>query len=176
MKKEYLDYVNDTLTRIIFSNPKEKETIGIILSDTKAYKNLRDADNPNTFEYLPVKWVSKSDEDLALFVLHMFTKTNQLNLNQLTLKEFKAIWDEYTKDPWFFIQTVNYIRNSDDYIHGDRYRLIGKERSTQLRESNHGVNMARLFKEFQIDKSAKKIYYSKIIALGESLHRLLVEE
>lgn len=122
-----------------------------------------------------MKWVSKSDEDLALFMLHMFTKTKRFDLNQLALKEFKAIWDDYTKDPWFFIQTVNYMRNSDDYIHGDRYQLIGEERFAQLRESNHGVNMARLFKEFQIDETAKKIYYSKIIALGESLHRLLLE-
>ena len=86
--------------------------------------------------------------DLAKHLLIMFEKTKNIPLNQITINKFKSMWSLYIKTDEYYMQILNYIVNSDDYIYGDRLNYKTNSNRNTIRPSNYLGNAMRRWEGF----------------------------
>lgn len=111
--------------------------------------------------------------DLAKHLLIMFEKTKNIPLNQITINKFKSMWSLYIKTDEYYMQILNYIVNSDDYIYGDRLNYKTNSNRNTIRPSNYLGNAMRRWEGFEKNPSSKRIYYSKLMAMAQGLNGIV---
>lgn len=99
----------------------------------------------------------------------MFEKTKKIPLNQIDMNEFELIWNQYIESDEYYLQTLNYIVNSDDYVFGDRFKLVG-DLEKEIRNSNYLSNAMQRWEVFRKNPNNKKVYYGKLMGMAMELH------
>lgn len=110
--------------------------------------------------------------ELVQHLLVMFEKTKKIPLNQIDMNEFELIWNKYIESDEYYLQTLNYIVNSDDYVFGDRFKLVG-DLEKEIRESNYLSNAMQRWKIFKENPHNKSAYYGKLMAMEKDLDGIL---
>ena len=148
------EYVTNRLEETLFSESNQSDIIKLIRISIKTFND----------DYFEVKekfaWNTKRDTGLAQHLLIMFEKTRKPSLNQFGFDEFKHIWKQYAESDEYYLQALNDIVNSDDYIFGDRFKLVGGSKK-EIRNSNYLSNAMQRWGTFNNNPNKKSVYYSR---------------
>lgn len=156
-----------TTSRDNFLEKHQKNIIQIVDLAIKTYNDGNKNTNAN------IRWESRVDKGLAKHLLIMFEKTKNIPLNQITINKFKSMWSLYIKTDEYYMQILNYIVNSDDYIYGDRLNYKTNSNRNTIRPSNYLGNAMRRWEGFEKNPSSKRIYYSKLMAMAQGLNGIV---
>ena len=166
--EQYIQYILDKDTELIFNPETEAQVIQTILGDTDGYQSLETKHNGN------IEWVVREDMDLAKFSFQMFIRSKKIMLVDITHEDFIILWDNYTHTQDYFIQVANYMINSDDYKSGARIQLESEEKqASEFPEPNLQENMRTLQGSFQGNPPEESQYVQKVGRIGSELLQII---
>lgn len=149
-----------------FQEKNQDNIIKLVKSLVKRFNNdHQGVDN----SYL---WATTLDFELTRHLLVMFQETKSIELNKIDFDDFKFLWNQYCDSDEYYMQILNYVVNSDDYIYGDRFN---QKPNNVMRPSNYLPNAIKRWEKFSETPSRKREYYSKLMASAKEINELIVK-
>lgn len=164
------DYIVKILEETLYSETNQFEIISLIELAIRAFNDSYEEVDAE------LSWRTRVDEGLAKHLLIMFEQTKNTPVNKIDIEKFKSIWNQYSETEEYYMQILNYIVNSNDYIYGDRFNFGEDSKDNSIRFSNYLSNAMYRWEGFKENPRSKSIYYSKLMTMGRELKRVMIEK